>query len=111
MSPRTPPDREALLSLVTCHLSPSEGEEMDHGLYSTYLGMRARQRTLDMIANNIANASTPGFKADRMLCRSVQAAEQESGIPFNLPGQQPELEPAGNGQALDRTLASTHGRN
>src|ERR1044071_3483266 len=84
---------------------------MDHGLYSTYLGMRARQRTLDMIANNIANASTPGFKADRMLCRSVQAAEAESGIPFNLPGQQPELETVAGGQALDRGMASIHGRN
>jgi flagellar basal-body rod protein FlgF len=84
---------------------------MDHGLYSTYLGMRSRQRTLDMIANNIANASTPGFKADRMLYRSVQAAEKESGIQFNLPGQQPELEAVGNGQSLDRSMASIHGRN
>lgn len=84
---------------------------MDHGLYTAYLGMRARQHTLDMIANNIANAATPGFKADRMLYRSVQAAEMESGIPFNLPGQQPELEPAAGGQALDRSLASIHGRN
>ena len=48
---------------------------MDYGLYTAFLGMRARQRTLDVQANNIANASTTGFKADRLLYR---AAEQNS---------------------------------
>jgi flagellar basal body rod protein FlgG len=31
---------------------------MNYGFYAAFLGMRARQRTLDVIANNIANAST-----------------------------------------------------
>jgi flagellar basal-body rod protein FlgF len=51
---------------------------MNNGLYSAFLGMRARQRTLDMVANNIANASTSGFKADRALYRSIEAAEVEA---------------------------------
>lgn len=41
-------------------------------------GMRARLESLDMLANNIANASVPGFKADREyynLYRSVEAAD------------------------------------
>jgi flagellar basal-body rod protein FlgF len=51
---------------------------MNSGLYTAYLGMRARQQRLDLIANNIANASTGGFKADRLLYRSVAAAEAEA---------------------------------
>jgi flagellar basal-body rod protein FlgF len=51
---------------------------MNSGLYTAYLGMRARQQRLDLIANNIANASTSGFKADRLLYRSVEAAENEA---------------------------------
>jgi flagellar basal-body rod protein FlgF len=51
---------------------------MEYGLYAAYMGMRARQRNLDAIANNIANASTSGYKADRILYRSIEAAEQET---------------------------------
>ncbi|WP_321476533.1 flagellar hook basal-body protein [uncultured Paludibaculum sp.] len=49
-------------------------------------GMRARLETLDLLANNLANISTPGFKADReaytlyMAEESVVAAEL-GGIP------------------------------
>lgn len=50
---------------------------MNYGFYAAFLGMRARQRTLDVIANNIANASTSGFKAERLHYRSVEAAEVE----------------------------------
>ncbi|MBL8207799.1 MAG: flagellar basal-body rod protein FlgF [Blastocatellia bacterium] len=48
---------------------------MNYGLYSAFLGMRARQRTLETIANNIANASTSGFKADRLFHHSIELAE------------------------------------
>lgn len=48
---------------------------MNYGLYSAFLGMRARQRTLETIANNIANASTAGFKADRLFHHSIEKAE------------------------------------
>jgi flagellar basal-body rod protein FlgF len=48
---------------------------MNSGLYAAYLGMRARQHTLDVFAHNIANASTVGFKASRLFYRSVEAAE------------------------------------
>lgn len=74
---------------------------MDHGLYTAYLGLKARERTLDVTANNIANASTAGFKADRLLFRSIEAAVQEqSGQTIN--GQ------AAN-QSLDRLLTNSHG--
>jgi flagellar basal-body rod protein FlgF len=48
---------------------------MNLGLYTAYLGMRARSRTLEVIASNIANATTTGFKAERLYYRSVEAAE------------------------------------
>jgi flagellar basal-body rod protein FlgF len=50
---------------------------MNFGLYAAYLGMRSRQQQLDLLANNIANASTAGFKADRMLFRSVVADQNQ----------------------------------
>lgn len=51
---------------------------MNFGLYAAYLGMRGRQQQLDLLANNIANASTTGFKADRLLYRSVVAAQRDA---------------------------------
>ncbi|HUK92353.1 MAG TPA: flagellar basal-body rod protein FlgF [Blastocatellia bacterium] len=85
---------------------------MDHGLYSAYLGMRARQRALDVMANNIANSSTTGFKADRMLYQSVAAAASEQGLPLAPPAGRPQLQLASLNQAIvDPSLASSHGRN
>lgn len=46
---------------------------MNYGLYTAFLGMRARQRTLDAQANNIANASTTGFKAERLAYSTFEA--------------------------------------
>jgi flagellar basal body rod protein FlgG len=38
---------------------------MDPLLISAASGMRARMESLDMLANNLANASTGGYKSDR----------------------------------------------
>lgn len=57
---------------------------MNNGLYSAFLGMRARQRTLDAQANNLANASTVGFKSERLLYRSVEAAQKSETDKQNL---------------------------
>ncbi len=57
---------------------------MNQGLYTAFLGMRARQRTLDAQANNIANASTTGFKAERMLYSSFEADRKGEGSSQNL---------------------------
>ncbi len=48
---------------------------MNHGLYTAFLGMRARQRTLETIANNLANAATSGFKRDTLFHHSIEMAE------------------------------------
>lgn len=82
---------------------------MDHGLYAAYLGMRARQRALDVMANNIANASTPGYKADRMAYQSIAAAV---GGNTPGPGGQPALQLASfNQQMTDPSMSASHGRN
>lgn len=55
-------------------------------------GIRARLESLDMLANNIANASAPGFKADREyfgLYLSSEAAESPQGT---IPSVQPVIE-------------------
>ena len=49
---------------------------MNYGLYTIFLGMRSRQNTLDVQANNIANASTAGFKAERLVYRTFEAASK-----------------------------------
>jgi flagellar basal-body rod protein FlgF len=38
---------------------------MDPLLISAASGMKARMESLDMLANNIANSATAGFKSDR----------------------------------------------
>jgi flagellar basal-body rod protein FlgG len=43
---------------------------MERGLYIAASGMVAEQMRQDQIANDLANASTPGYKADRVVQRS-----------------------------------------
>lgn len=57
---------------------------MNNGLYTAYLGMRARQRTLEAQANNIANASTVGFKAERLNYAAVEAEKRSELSTQNL---------------------------
>lgn len=52
---------------------------MNYGLYTIFLGMRARQNTLESQANNIANASTAGFKAQRMIYSTFEAEKKGDG--------------------------------
>jgi flagellar basal-body rod protein FlgF len=51
---------------------------MNNALYVAYQGMKARQRALDALANNIANASTTGFKSDQLFHKSLEAAEVQT---------------------------------
>ncbi len=46
---------------------------MNYGLYTIFLGMRSRQNTLEVQANNLANASTAGFRAERLIYSSIEA--------------------------------------
>ena len=46
---------------------------MDSGLYAAYSGLLARTQALDLAANNLANAGTSGFRAERETFRGVMA--------------------------------------
>jgi flagellar basal-body rod protein FlgF/flagellar basal-body rod protein FlgG len=44
---------------------------MDSGLYAAYTGLLARTQALDTAANNLANAGTAGFRAEKDFFRGV----------------------------------------
>jgi flagellar basal-body rod protein FlgF len=48
------------------------------GFYSAYAGFAARMDELEVVANNLANASTAGFKAQREFYRSFTASLTEA---------------------------------
>jgi len=52
----------------------------DNTLYTVYLGLQARQTAVDIIANNIANSSTTGFKSDVALFRSYLTAGAKGAL-------------------------------
>ena len=51
---------------------------MNSGMYAALTGNLSAQRRLDVISNNLANASTTGFKADRIQFESVLANVKNS---------------------------------
>ncbi len=50
---------------------------MDSGLYAVYTGLLARTQALDTAANNLANAGTAGFRAQRDYFRGVIAGAMD----------------------------------
>ncbi len=52
---------------------------MDSGLYAAYTGLLARTQALDTAANNLANAGTNGFRAQRDSFRGVLASGMSYG--------------------------------
>ncbi len=58
---------------------------MFKGLYTAMSGMTAQQRKTEILTNNMANANTPGFKADQSTVRSfpdmLLSAVSSNGVP------------------------------
>ena len=54
-------------------------------LYSAATGMMAQQTSMDVVANNLANATTTGYKRDRM--DMVDLAYQPFRLPTGKDGQ------------------------
>src|SRR5258707_13898708 len=54
---------------------------MDSGLYAAYTGLMARTQALDTAANNLANAGTSGFRAQRDYFRGVMVDSGTDGNP------------------------------
>lgn len=48
---------------------------MDSGFYVAYAGLASRMEALDVVASNLANASTAGFKAQSPFYRAISAAQ------------------------------------
>jgi flagellar basal-body rod protein FlgF len=46
-------------------------------------GIRARMESLDLLANNLANSGTPGFKADREAYRLYSSDESSTNMAFS----------------------------
>jgi flagellar basal-body rod protein FlgF len=57
---------------------------MDSGLYAAYTGLLARTQALDTAANNLANAGTVGFRAQRDYFRGVLAGIGEQAAPSQV---------------------------
>src|SRR6516165_8503662 len=71
---------------------------MDSGYYAALTGLMARTQALDTAAANLANAQTPGYRAEREYFRSVllgpdaadsqlsqgQGGLQQTGNPLDL---------------------------
>ena len=57
---------------------------MDSGFYSAFTGFSSRMDALDLLANNLANTNTPGYKAQFSFYRSMPAWLQASfSTPLN----------------------------
>jgi flagellar basal-body rod protein FlgF/flagellar basal-body rod protein FlgG len=54
---------------------------MDSGLYAAYTGLMARTQALDTAANNLSNAGTNGFRAQRDFFRGVLVDSLRPGSP------------------------------
>src|SRR5437667_8298155 len=70
------------------HLDCIESYSMDSLSISAASGIRSRMESLDLLANNLANASTSGFKADRefySLYVSSEAIDPVTNQPTTAP--------------------------
>ncbi len=65
-------------------LPVARGNDMDSGYYVAYAGFAARLQALDVLASNLANASTTGYKAQTAFYRALSAAQANEGLtPLN----------------------------
>ena len=47
---------------------------MDSGFYSAFTGLAARMQSLDVVANNLANVNTAGYKGEKEFYRAFSAS-------------------------------------
>ena len=66
---------------------------MDSGYYAAMTGLVARTQALDTAAANLANAQTPGYRAEREYFRSVLLGPDALDSQLGPDGEQ--LRPAG----------------
>src|SRR5258708_10419799 len=54
---------------------------MDSGYYAACAGLRARAQALDLMASNLANSQTSGYRAQSTVFQSVMAAQSPTALP------------------------------
>ena len=59
---------------------------MLYGLYLSANGAEAQSKRLDVLANNLANAETSGFKRDFAIFQAEQPYDVQNGTTYDLPG-------------------------
>jgi flagellar basal body rod protein FlgG len=64
---------------------------MLYGLYASAQGIQAQSSRVDVIANNLANAGTSGFKRDLAIFQSHRPYDVENGVSAEPPGNQHAL--------------------
>ncbi|MFF5993888.1 flagellar hook-basal body protein [Lysinibacillus sp. KU-BSD001] len=86
---------------------------MFKGFYTAMSGMTAQQRKTEILTNNMANANTPGYKADQSTIRSfpdmLMSAITSNGIPTQKGLNALQATPVGalnTGVYLQETLAN-----
>jgi len=58
---------------------------MDSGFYSAFTGLAARMQSLDLLANNLANVNTAGYKAQKEFYRAFTASLSDRALsPVNM---------------------------
>lgn len=74
---------------------------MPYGLYMSAEGAMAQSKRLEVLANNLANADSPGFKRDVAVFRArfAEAIEQGAAVPDDG-----SINDVGGGILLDRTV-------
>ncbi len=60
---------------------------MEAGIYVAVSGQVALQRRLDTIANNVANSTTPGFRAENVTFETVLSQTQRSTVAYSGTGE------------------------
>ena len=67
---------------------------MSDGIYSALSGALAEQRTLDIVANNVANANTAGYRGDRVAFDEALSPTRGGGnVPADAIAQSPTTAP------------------
>jgi flagellar basal-body rod protein FlgF len=60
---------------------------MEASMYVALSGQLALQRRLDTIANNVANSTTPGFRAENVTFETVLSQTQSSSVAYSGAGE------------------------
>ena len=74
---------------------------MPYGLYLSAEGAQVQSKRLEVLANNLANVDTPGFKRDVAVFQARLAEATQRGL--DVPGSKSEND-LGGGVSLDATL-------